>query len=41
MFRETQFIARTTPDGRAPITATFDISGVENAVANVREACGW
>lgn len=41
MFGEIQFIARTTPYGENTRTATFNITGVEHAVANVRKACGW
>lgn len=40
LFGETQLVLRTTTvDGT--ITAVFDITGIENAVASVREACGW
>jgi type VI secretion system protein VasI len=40
LFGERRLALGTTPvDG--PITATFDITGIENAVANVRAACGW
>jgi type VI secretion system protein VasI len=41
LFGETRVAARTTPYGDDPVTAEFSITGVENAVANVREACGW
>ena len=40
LFGETRLVIRTTTfDGS--ITAVFDITGIENAVANVRAACGW
>jgi hypothetical protein len=41
LFGESKFVARTTPLSQGSITASFDIRGIENAVVNVREACGW
>jgi type VI secretion system protein VasI len=41
MFGSTTLVARTTPYSSNTITATWDITGIENAIANVRDACGW
>ncbi len=41
MFGQTEFVVRTTPYGDDPRTAVFAIAGIENAVVNVRQACGW
>ena len=40
-FGQTQLVARTTPLGDNPRTATFDISSVEQAVGNFRKSCDW
>jgi hypothetical protein len=41
LFGQTQLAHRVqVTDGRLA-TAVFDITGIENAVANVRETCGW
>lgn len=34
-------VAQIAPLGKSPITTTFNISGLENAVVPLREACGW
>ena len=34
-------VAQITPFGKSPVTATFNISGLENAIVPLREACGW
>lgn len=36
-----QLVARMMPYGQSPFTATFNISGVEDAVKPVRAECGW
>lgn len=41
LFGETQLALRLTTPESYEITAVFDISGIENAVAYVRETCGW
>jgi len=41
MFGEKLFVARVTPYAESRMTAVFDITGIEHAVANVREACSW
>jgi hypothetical protein len=41
MFGESQLIVRVNPPSRVPITATFSITGIESALANVRSACNW
>lgn len=34
-------VARVTPYNSGPLTATFQLAGIETALAPVREACGW
>jgi type VI secretion system protein VasI len=41
MFGESQFVAQTQPYSEGNVTAVFNITGIEEAVVNVREACGW
>ena len=36
-----QFVARVTPSNSSPVTAVFDLAGMDEAVKPVREACGW
>jgi type VI secretion system protein VasI len=36
-----RFVAQVTPDDESPITAIFDVKGLEFAVKPLREACGW
>jgi hypothetical protein len=33
--------ARVTPYNAAPITAVFDLTGIEQAAAGVRASCNW
>jgi hypothetical protein len=40
LFGETRLVAQLTSES-GPVTAVFDIAGIEHAVANVRETCGW
>ena len=41
LYGETRLVLRLMTNGYGQSTAVFDISGIENAVAGVREACGW
>jgi type VI secretion system protein VasI len=41
LFGGKKLLARMTPFSENAFTATFDISGVEEAVKSLREACGW
>lgn len=34
-------LVRITPYGEAPVSTSFDLSGVREVVANVRKACAW
>ena len=36
-----RLVVRVVPYGESPITAIFDLTGMENAVEGVRAACGW
>lgn len=36
-----KLIIRATPHSESPVTATFDIRGIDNAIAQLRETCGW
>jgi hypothetical protein len=37
---ESWFVAKATPPGGTPISAVFYLAGIEDALANVHEACG-
>ena len=41
MYGMTTLAVSTTPTGKAPLTAIFDIEGIEDALVNVRTACEW
>jgi type VI secretion system protein VasI len=41
LFGKSRLVAQTTPWNENPMTVVFPITGIENAVANVRQACGW
>jgi hypothetical protein len=41
LFGETRLALQIEVPDEGPAIADFDITGIENAVANVREACGW
>lgn len=41
MFGADQLTMRATPHGESPMTMTFDISGLEEEIAPLREACHW
>ena len=36
-----RFVAQTTPEGNNPMTAIFDISGLDKALEPARKLCGW
>jgi hypothetical protein len=40
LFGESRLALRLTTEA-GPVSAAFDITGIEDAVANVREVCGW
>ncbi len=35
------FVVSVTPYSESPVTATFDISGAENALTDIRKGCKW
>ena len=41
MFGHDKLVTRTTPYSATVLTAVFTITGVENAVSDLRKACGW
>lgn len=41
MLDEARFVAQATPFNENPITAIFDISGIDNALKPLREECDW
>jgi type VI secretion system protein VasI len=41
MIGGTKLVARMTPYSESPFTATFDITGLEDAAKSVRKECGW
>lgn len=41
MLTETSFVANVTPYSESPITATFDLTGIEGALAEIRSGCNW
>jgi len=40
-FGAREFLIRTVSISNDPMVATFDITGIETAVAPLRESCGW
>jgi hypothetical protein len=40
LFGQSRLAVQTTTES-GPVSAVFDITGIEDAVANVREVCGW
>ncbi len=36
-----RLVAQVTPHNESPITAIFDLTGIENAIVPLRETCGW
>lgn len=41
LFSHDTLVVRATPYNESAITVTFPISGVKDAVAELRESCGW
>ncbi len=41
MFGKSEMVIRMTPYGKSSFTATFDISGHEQAINPLRKACSW
>ena len=41
LFGGAKLLARMTPYSESPFTANFNIAGLEDAIAPLREACGW
>lgn len=41
MLGESKLVLQTTPYNESPVTAIFDIAGIDNAVVPLRETCGW
>ena len=41
MFGADQLTIRATPHSESPMTMTFDITGLEDEIAPLREACHW
>lgn len=41
MLGKSQMVVRMTPYGESPFTASFNIAGLDEAIAPLREACGW
>jgi type VI secretion system protein VasI len=41
MFGHDTLLIRATPFSESPVTATFPITGLENAIEPLRKSCGW
>ncbi|NRP12291.1 hypothetical protein XMM379_001354 [Aliiroseovarius sp. xm-m-379] len=41
MVKSDSFVAQTTPYNESPVTAVFNISGLEAALSPVMKTCGW
>jgi type VI secretion system protein VasI len=41
MLKSPKLVAHTTPYNENPVTATFDTSGLENAIKPLRDTCSW
>ncbi len=41
MFGAKELVIRATPYGESSITASFDISGLEEKITSLRKSCGW
>ncbi|WP_299941177.1 type VI secretion system-associated protein TagO [uncultured Nitratireductor sp.] len=41
MFGKSEMVVRMTPFSESPFTATFDITGLEESIKPLREACHW
>ncbi|MFT7526708.1 MAG: hypothetical protein ACI9LY_001859 [Arenicella sp.] len=38
---ESKAVFQTTPYNESPVTAIFDISGIDNAIKPIQSNCGW
>jgi type VI secretion system protein VasI len=36
-----RYVVQVTPYNESPVTATFDVGGLQVAMRPLREACGW
>ena len=41
LINEDSFVAQVTPYNESPVTAIFDIKGLQKAIQPLREACSW
>ena len=41
MSKSNKLVAQITPYNESPVTAIFDISGLDNALKPLRETCNW
>ena len=41
MLGQEKMIVRFTPFSMSPVEVEFDISGIDNAVADIRKSCNW
>lgn len=41
MMQHEAFVAQVTPYNESPVTATFDLRGLTNAITPLRETCKW
>lgn len=41
MMKADSMVAQTTPYNENPVTAIFDITGINNAITPLRETCNW
>ena len=41
IFGKKRLLVQITPGSEGPVTATFDLHGIETAIQPLRESCGW
>lgn len=41
MLEAESFVAQITPYNESPVTAIFEITGMPEAIADIRETCSW
>lgn len=41
LMQHNSFVAQVTPYSESPVTAVFDTTGLQNAIAPLRQTCGW
>ena len=41
LLQHNSFVAQVTPFSESPVTAVFDTTGLANAIAPLRQTCGW